>query len=244
MIKKLQMKLIGVSMFSLFLVFVVIMGAISFLNYEDVVEKADQTLLILAENDGRFPKIKDPSFHEEKDPFGIDTKLSPEMPYETRYFTVLFQNDGEIISVDTGKIAAIDTSTAKEYATYVFEEGKTKGFMNDYRFYMHTSGEETRILFLDCGRNLATFRSFVFTTIGVFLVGMLCVFVMIVFLFRYIVKPISESYEKQKQFFFSLIAHKDDNARRSKRDRADFFPLHGRTLSLLRDNSCPWVFPR
>ena len=202
MIKKLRIKLIGVSMLSLFIVFSIIMGAISVINYMDVIADADSILNILAENKGFFPKQGDHSNNDTQmaDRPRKNRQLSPELPYESRYFSVLFNSDGEVKLVDTGKIAAVDTNSAIEFATDVWEGGDTQGFMDDYRYIVHTTGTETRIIFLDCGRSLSTFRSFVFTSICVFLLGMLAVLLLIIFLSGYIIKPISESYEKQKQF--------------------------------------------
>ena len=195
MIKKLRFKLIKVSMLSLFIVFTVIMGLIGILNYRDVVSNADRILKILADNEGLFPKQKDYDL-----PPHMKDELSPELPYESRYFSVLLNEDGSVVFVDTGKIAVVDTETAMEYASDVWESGKTHGFKGDYRYIVHTSQEETRIIFLDCGRSLSTFRSFVYTTIGVFIIGMLAVLFLIILLSGYITKPISESYEKQKRF--------------------------------------------
>ncbi len=195
MIKKLRFKLIKVSMLSLFIVFTVIMGLIGILNYHDVVSDADRILEILADNEGLFPKQKDYDL-----PPHMKNELSPELPYESRYFSVLLNEDGDIVFVDTGKIAAVDTETAMEYASDVWESGKTHGFVNDYRYIVDASQKETRIIFLDCGRSLSTFRSFVYTTIGVFIIGMLAVLFLIILLSGYITKPISESYEKQKRF--------------------------------------------
>ena len=74
MIKKLRMKLIAVSMFSLFLVLVIIMGAVNILNYHGIVAEADKILSILEENNGTFPKKDD--FHQlEREE---QKKISPE----------------------------------------------------------------------------------------------------------------------------------------------------------------------
>ena len=49
MIRKLQIKLISISMISLILVMSVILGAVNLLNYRQVVLDADRTLAFLAE---------------------------------------------------------------------------------------------------------------------------------------------------------------------------------------------------
>ena len=201
MIKKLRIKLIVASVVSLFVVLVVIISAVSALSYKKVVSDADNILSVLAENDGTFPDMP-----PRKDRFFVDrfpvreNQFSPEMPYETRYFTIFFNESGEVVSANTGKIAAVDTETAIEYAQSAIKSGNSKGFVSDYRYIAYTSGPETHIIFLDCGRNLGNFRSFVLMAVGVSAVGLLSVTLLIIFLSSRIVKPFLENYEKQKRF--------------------------------------------
>lgn len=183
-------------MFSLFLVLVIIMGAVNILNYHGIVAEADKILSILEENNGTFPKKDD--FHQlEREE---QKKISPELPYESRYFSVLLSEQGTVISVDTGKIAAVDTETAAEFAEIVWESGRTRGFLRNYRYVRQIQGEEVRIIFLDCARSLSTFRTFFLASCGISVWGLLAVFGMIVWLSGKIIKPVTESYEKQKQF--------------------------------------------
>ncbi len=60
-------------------------------------------------------------------------------------------------------------------------------------------GGQTRIIFLDCGRCLFTFRTTLFAALWVSAVGLLAVFLLLI-LSRRIVRPIVESYEKKKRF--------------------------------------------
>lgn len=193
MIKKLRIKLILVSMFSLMAVLGIIMGTIGMLNYRKVITDADRTLSILAENDGTFPE-NDGTFPEN----GMH-QLSPELRYETRYFSVLIHGD-TIFSVNTGKIAAVDTTAAMEYAEKALMSGKNHGFIGDYRYAISSSYQGSCIIFLDCGRSLGIFYNFVVTSMAVSSVGLIAVFLLMLFLSRWIVKPFSENYEKQKRF--------------------------------------------
>lgn len=197
MIKKLRIKLIAVSMISLFTVLFVIAGTINLTNYIGVIRDADSILSILAENNGVFPKTEVPPGSKELPEHGF---RSPEVPYESRYFSVLLDSSGSVISVDTGKIAAVDTSEAMEYAQKAMSKSKDNGFIGNYRYIKQISENETRVIFLDCYRGISTFRSFLLTSIGVSFFGMLAVFILMILLSEKIVKPISDSYEKQKQF--------------------------------------------
>ncbi len=202
MIKKLRMKLILASMLSLLLVLVTIVGTMGILNYHKIISDADKVLAILVENDGMFP---DSFAHsdvpkEQEEPKKDDRLLSPELPYESRYFSVVLNEDGNVVLCDTGKIAMINTKTAIKYAKQVWESGKEKGIIGDYRYCISTTDEGTRVIFLDCGRNFNTFHSFIIIGIRVSVVGLLAVLVLLILLSARIVKPFSENYEKQKRF--------------------------------------------
>lgn len=202
MIRKLRVKLIIASMLSLLLVLTVIFGAVGFLNYRKIIADADSILAILEENDGVFPigeHLKD-DFSRADGPPKNTLRFSPELPYESRYFSVFLTEDGTIVSVNTGKIAAIDTQTAIEYAQSVFGEGPSRGFVGDYRYTMYTAKDECHIIFLDHGREMSSFRSFLLSCASVGLLGLLAVLILLIVLSGRIVKPFSANYEKQKQF--------------------------------------------
>lgn len=194
MIKKLRMKFIALTMFSLLMVLLVIIGTINLLNYKRIVENADSVLAILSENNGIFPKMNNDRRNDGFNP------MSPELPYETRYFSVLIDSTGKILAADMGQIAAVNKDTAVEYARNVFDLNRQKGFMGNYRFIQKASGDNTRIIFMDCGRNLTTFRTFLWISCAISALGLLAVFCMVALLSKRIVKPFSESYEKQKRF--------------------------------------------
>ena len=111
MIKRLRRRFIALSMASLLVVLVLIIGSIDIVNYRHVTQEADSTLAVLAENGGAFPMPA-----ERRMDGGPGTGLSPEAPYESRFFSVLLTAGGDVLSVDTGRIAAVDMSAAIDYA--------------------------------------------------------------------------------------------------------------------------------
>ena len=146
MIKKLQLKLISVSMISLLIVLFVIEGTIGIMNYRKIVNDAEQILEVLSEHAGKFPE----DFPSKK---GRDRpEMSPEIPFESRYFSVLLDEEGNEISVDIGKVAAIGREEAVTYAARVWNGQKEKGFMGNYRYMKSQSETGIRITFLDCRR--------------------------------------------------------------------------------------------
>ena len=197
MIAKLRFKFIAVSMLSLFFVLFSIMGIVNLLNYQNIVQQADSVLAILKENDGKFPQ----KFEKKHGPNKHTDKLnSSELPYESRYFSVLLSKEDTILSVDTGKIAAVDTETAMEYAQTIYRSKKTEGFIKTYRYLRYEKEDSTRIIFLDCTRNLSTFHNFLLSSFGIAIFGLIAVFLLITVFSKRIIRPVIESHTKQKQF--------------------------------------------
>lgn len=196
MIKKLQRKFVAVAMLSLFIVLLIIIGTVNILNYGRMADDAQRTINILKENDGSFPKPDMMPGHG-KDMF---KGMSPEAPYESRYFSVLMDGSGNVSTIDTGKIAGTDTDEAAEYAAKVLKCGRTSGFMGQYRFGVKDKDNGKLIIFLYCGRELSNFRAVLLISVGISFTGMLAVFLLLIFFSGRIVKPVSESYEKQKRF--------------------------------------------
>ncbi len=196
MIKKLKIKFIFLAMISLFVLLSAIVSGMNIINYSTVVAEADDILSLLSENNGAFPDrvIKPPPN------MNMPKHFSPETPYETRYFSVLVNNSGEIVKAETERIISVNEQTAKDYAEKVIESGNTEGFAEDYRYKVITSSKGKRITFLDCGRKLQAFNNFMLASIFISAAGFLIVSVIIIILSGRIIKPVAESYEKQKRF--------------------------------------------
>ncbi len=202
MIQKLRVKFITASMLSLALVLLVILGGVNAMSYRKVVRDADHILELLSENRGVFPKQFPPDGREGKlGPLPIlRHDLSPETPFESRFFSVLLNEGGQVLQSDIGQIAAVDEESAGEMAQAVWEIGNTDGFWEDYRYSRVAETGGVRFIFLDCGRGLSNFRTTLMASVLVALLGLLAVFLLLLALSRRIVRPVAESYEKQRRF--------------------------------------------
>ena len=209
MIQHLRGKFIAISMLSMFLVLALIIGSINLLNYRKVLSDADRTLDYLAQNDGDFPNFS-PDFKENssqipKEEFSHDMDSHPpvpnftdETPYESRYFSVLYENHS-VSEVKTSRISAVSTEDAESFAESVYS-GPQRGFSQVYRYLKSTENEKTLIIFLDCSRSLNTYYSFLMTSIGISLLGLSAVFFLLLIFSSWVFRPVKESLEKQKQF--------------------------------------------
>ena len=195
MIKKLQWEFILLSMSALLFVLVVIIAGINIVNYNAVTQEADIILSLMTEDKDEF------SMEPDKLGDRLPSGMSPEVPYESRYFSVVLDKyTGQVLFVETNRIIVVDTQAAITYAETALQKSKTTGFIQNFRYKIEETENFTRIIFLDCGRKLDAYYSFLYASISISLVGYLIVFAFIVFFSNRIIRPISESYEKQKRF--------------------------------------------
>ncbi len=193
MIKRLRRKFILIATVIIFLVIGSLVGVLNIVNYVRINKDADEVLTLLADNDGVMPV---PPFIEEGNPI---EGFSPEVPFRTRYFTVTISED-EVVATDIGKIAAISEQEAKNYALILRSADKTDGYYNDYKFTKITVDNGEMYIFLDCVSELENFRNFLTISIIIGLSVIILIFILIWLFSAIAVKPIAESYEKQKRF--------------------------------------------
>ena len=210
MIKKLRAKLIVASMFSLTLVLFIILGGVNLMSYQKVISDADAILEVLNRNGGTFPKPQglltdshmdlrpEKPMEERREPGGWG--MSPETPYESRYFSVVLDGQGQVIQTETAQIAAVDEQEAAAYAEKVWASGRQSGFAGSYRYMVREEDQGVRLTFLDCSRSLSSFQTTLLASVGLSLAGLTAVFLLLLLLSGRIVRPVAESYEKQKRF--------------------------------------------
>ena len=202
MIKKLRTKFIAAAMSALLIVLTAIVGAVNVVNYCNIVDDADATLTLLKKNEGKFPvqKGKKDGYAMPHGKSGKTRVMSPELPYESRFFSVIVDSSNAVISSDTENIAAVDENDAVQMARNVIEKNRESGFEGNYRYIVGNRNDKTQVIFLDCTGDLSTFRTFLFTSCGISAAGLAAVFVLMLLFSNHIIKPVSESYEKQKRF--------------------------------------------
>lgn len=202
MIKKLKIKFICLAMVSLFLLLSVVVAGMNIINYNSVIAEADRTLEFMSENKGRFPDFEHGGKGEHIKPENkpLPDHMSPETPYESRYFSVLVTDSGEVLQTETSRIASVDDVDAKEYALKALNSQKTRGFAGEFRYVVSRENTGSRITFLNCGRNLDSFYRFLHASIGMAVAGFVLISVIVSFFANKFVHPVAQSYEKQRQF--------------------------------------------
>ncbi|MBO6215797.1 MAG: HAMP domain-containing histidine kinase, partial [Lachnospiraceae bacterium] len=129
-----------------------------------------------------------------------------EVRFDARFFSVICDSNGSVVSSDISRMASVSDEKASELVNKVY--GSSKGYAD--RFYYvsrqtYADGEvlpegQLRYVFLDSSRELATFESFLVNSIRMGLLGLGLFFALIVFFSRIVLRPVEESYAKQKRF--------------------------------------------
>ncbi|MBO7356815.1 MAG: HAMP domain-containing histidine kinase [Lachnospiraceae bacterium] len=191
---------------SVLAVLIVLVGGINISNYVHVVNDSDKVLRLLADNDGVFPdrmmheggELGQPVPPEARRGERID---SPELAFETRFFTVRYDADGNVIFTDVERVSAVSDDMASELSERALSEGTSSGFIGDYR-YIITDGRDEGTLVITCdrGASLANFRSFRNISLILSVLCLLILGTIIYFISGKAVKPVLEANEKQKRF--------------------------------------------
>ncbi|MGN1132898.1 MAG: sensor histidine kinase [Oscillospiraceae bacterium] len=211
MIKQLQKKFVLIAALSLFIVELAIVGGINAVNIYQTNSNADNLLKLISDNGGVFPDFNRPQKFPDK-PENINSQnISPDNPdrhrdfneetkYQTRYFTVFANEDNEITRVDTGHVAAVTSEQAIEYGKRALEKDKEKGTDGNYRYLSTDDDDEKIIVFIDCRNDQKTKNRFLLISCTIGLAGYLVVCLLIIIFSKKAIRPVIESFEKQKQF--------------------------------------------
>lgn len=205
MIARLRRRFIVIAMCSLTAVLIVMIGITNIANYCEINRDALETLTMLANNGGSFPKNDQNKKAGQNDggsgkQYGKHGNSSKETPYETRYFSVTLDDSGAVVQVNTGSIAAITTTDAADMAQTLWSKGKTDGYYGSYKYLAVKTDSGTLYVFLDCHKSLNSFQTFLLASVLASAAGILAVFLLVLIFSKRAVKPVAESYEKQKRF--------------------------------------------
>ena len=188
MFGRVRKKFMIVAMCSIFIVLVSILGTINIVNYIGVVRVGDSAIAALKEGGGQFNARPEP-------------EMPPEMPFYTRYFTVTLDGAGEIAETDLNRIVSVTEEQAAGYAKDAFASGSENGFYGVFRYgVLETSGGNKMYIFVDCSVGLDNFSNFLLASIVIGGAGVAVVFVLIFVFSGRIMKPVADSYKRQRQF--------------------------------------------
>lgn len=213
--RRLRRKFILVAMGAVTVVLTLIIAGINIVNYSHVCKMADARLDYILAGKGSID-WEDESRTDSGN--GGDTStgmvadgdragarvghfegMTAESPFDTRYFTVTLV-EGQVVDANTARIAAVGAKRAARIAMGLDSKGLTSGFSGNYRYTTTAQGEKTTYVFVDCSRELASFHSFLSASVAISCIGWLAVLAIVTVASGAVIRPMVESYSKQKRF--------------------------------------------
>ena len=203
MIYRLQRKFILISTVAVLSVIALVFGVILVLNISSMNRNMDILADRVSEGGGKFPGSFGEMMPPDKKPPRNEQNfdfITPETPFSTRHFTVFFDKKGKVNQTFTESIYAIDENTAIEYAEKVMDSGEERGWISNYRYKVFSTDMGYGVVFVDGSMSRSAMMQSM-TIAGIVLLGCAALVLILIFLLsKKAVKPIAESYEKQKQF--------------------------------------------
>lgn len=223
--RRLRRKFILVAMGAVTVVLALIIAGINIVNYSHICKTADARLDYILAGKGSIDWTDEPKTdpgdgkdvagnggaaagENGDDGAGINLEHVPvrhfegmtaESPFDTRYFTVSIAG-GQVVDINTARIAAVGTKRASRIASELHSKGWTSGFSGNYRYTATVQGEETTYVFVDCSRELTSFHSFLSASVAISCIGWLAVLAIVTVASGAVIRPMVESYSKQKRF--------------------------------------------
>lgn len=170
MIYHLQKKVIRICGGSVILVFTLIFFLIYCFSTRQLNKTMDALTERISDNDGRFPEWRDDRGHPRM-PAGLPDFMTMETPFSTRFFTVRFD-----------------------------ESDRERGWMGDYRYRQYRTQHGTTIVYVDGSMNRFMSNRMLLAAGVVLIISACAIWIIAIFFSKRAVRPIAESYEKQKQF--------------------------------------------
>ena len=200
MIYSLRKKFILVSAVSIMSVLSVIFAVMFVTNRMQLNNTMDKLADAIASNNGKFPKFDAPDRPLPSGRFPYFDVITEETRFSTRFFTVWLDEDNQILKVNIDSIYSISEAKAQEYAGEVLEDGTKRGWVSEYRYKIFEAESGTAIVFVNGTMNRMMANRFLFTLLFIIVGSSLIVLILIILISKKVVRPVAESYEKQKQF--------------------------------------------
>ena len=200
MIGSLRKKFIFVSAASILLVFAGIFSLFAVSTLTQLERTLDTLTDAVASNGGQFPEFEPSERSPLAEWLAYPDVITEETQFSTRFFVVWLDGTQQIERVNMDAVASIARTEIADYAHKAAAEGQSRGWVAAYRYRSVPAEDGTMLVFVNGSmqRNM-TFRQLV-TAFLILSGSAVLILFLTVFFSRRAVRPIEQSYEKQKQF--------------------------------------------
>ncbi len=211
MIRKLRKKFILIASGAILIILVVVMVSINLVTYVSTITEIDSILEFILDNDGQMPT----DFHHNEN---FLFRANEELPYETRYFSMILDSTGTLVMTDYEHIASVSSDNFLPFILYGLKRNKGRIEDSDGIYFFQkkqisqedlaesypdmelTDSVYILIVFMDGTNRIYRFRNMqlFFILSGVFCFIMF--FILVSVFSNKAIQPTIEAYEKQKRF--------------------------------------------
>lgn len=199
MIGSLRRKFISISMISIFIVFSCIFISLMVFTKIQTNRSVDMLVDTISSNDGVFPKF-DPSKQRMPVQMPYSDVITEETQFSTRFFSVWLDDEKQIVNTNMDSVSTITEQDVEDYTDKVLKRGKERGWIGDYRYRIMDTENGTTVVFVNGNTYNNTSNRLLFTALLVLLGSASLILILTVVVSKRAVRPVAESYEKQRQF--------------------------------------------
>lgn len=200
MIYSLRKKFILVSAASIIIVFFTIFAIMFVMSNIQLNHTMDALTDAIASNGGVFPEFNEAGYRLPSDGFPYTNVITEETRFSTRFFTVWLNSDDRIARVNTDSIFSISKAQIQEYTELILKGNRKRGWVSDYRYKVFQTQSGTAIVFVNGTMNHMMANRYLFTSLLILAGSGLIILILFILISKQVVRPVAESYEKQKQF--------------------------------------------
>lgn len=199
MIGGLRKKFIAISVASVLTVFAGIFLLLLMFTRAQMNRTLDMLTDAIASNDGVFPEF-DPSQQQPPSRFPSLDIITEETRFSTRFFTVWLNERRQVVNVNMDSVSTILEAEVERYALEAIGDGTERGWISDYRYKVVDTQQGALLVFVNGTMYQNTTNRLLFTVLLILLGSAALILALTILISKRVVRPVAESYEKQKQF--------------------------------------------
>lgn len=205
MIHRLRRKFLILAFAAVVLILAGALGLINGITYMKMRSEVNTLLTAIVQNDGIMPShqpgtsteswLSDPEWYND----------TPEFAHQTRYFSVIMDENGKIRRLNLSNISAFNELQALEIARSLADSTQSQGlFKNKRASYCYSVTPRTDggklVVVMDCTRDVGAVDAFMRYSLRFGLVCVLLYMLVLMFLSNYAIRPFVENVASQKRF--------------------------------------------
>ncbi len=200
MIRTLQKKFTVTAMIAVTVLLTVLLGAINVFNAVSQNSESDRLLQFLAMQEGFGPAPAPEDLPEGRRAFWQEP-MTEDRRMAALYFSVRFDEEGAVKSVDLRHIASVDEEAAAALAERALADGRAYGRLDSYRFQIvEPAPDRQTVIFLDVSSQRHNVLRVAALSALAGLLAWCAMLVLVMALSRRAIRPIAENMERQRQF--------------------------------------------